>query len=72
MENAIDAGAPVQVFAESTPNPSVIKLITNRALLPGHLLEVNRNHASSLSPLATGLLEFPYLSSVMIPIILFP
>ncbi len=66
MENAIDTGAPVQVFAESTPNPSVIKLITNRALLPGHLLEVNRNQLSSLSPLATGLLEFPYLSSVMI------
>ena len=66
MENAIDAGGPVQVFAESTPNPSVIKLITNRALLPGHLLEVDRNLPNTLSPLAIGLLEFPFLSSVMI------
>ncbi|MFZ9681091.1 MAG: NifU family protein [Bacteroidia bacterium] len=66
MENSIETGGPVQVFAESTPNPSVIKLITNRPLLSGYLLEVDRQHISDLSPLAKGLLEFPSLSSVMI------
>lgn len=66
MENSIETGGPVQVFAESTPNPSVIKLITNRPLLSGYLLEVDRQHISDLSPLAKGLLEFPSLTSVMI------
>jgi Fe-S cluster biogenesis protein NfuA len=66
MENAIESRGPVQVFAESTPNPSVIKLITNRPLLPGFLLEVDREQTSDLSPLAKGLLEFPSLTSVMI------
>jgi len=57
---------PIQVFAESTPNPSVIKLITNRALLPGYLLEMNRQNDQGLSPLGTRLLEFDELVSVMI------
>jgi len=57
---------PVQVFAESTPNPTVIKLITNRALLPGHLLEINRSNDLGLSPLGSRLLEFEEVVSVMI------
>jgi len=57
---------PVQVFAESTPNPTVIKLITNRALLPGHLLEINRSNDLGLSPLGSRLLEFEEIVSVMI------
>jgi Fe-S cluster biogenesis protein NfuA len=57
---------PIQVFAESTPNPSVIKLITNRALLPGHLLEMNRSNDIGLSPLGSRLLEFEEIVSVMI------
>lgn len=57
---------PIQVFAESTPNPAVIKLITNRALLPGHLLEMNRHNDQGISPLGTRLLEFDELVSVMI------
>ncbi|MFM8959565.1 MAG: NifU N-terminal domain-containing protein, partial [Bacteroidota bacterium] len=57
---------PVQVFAESTPNPTVIKLITNRALLPGHLLEINRTNDLGLSPLGSRLLEFEEIVSVMI------
>ena len=57
---------PVQVFAESTPNPTVIKLITNRALLPGHLLEINRANNFGLSPLGSRLLEFEEIISVMI------
>ncbi|MFM7910730.1 MAG: NifU N-terminal domain-containing protein, partial [Bacteroidota bacterium] len=56
---------PVQVFAESTPNPTVIKLITNRALLPGHLLEINRSNDLGLSPLGSRLLEFEEIFSVM-------
>ncbi|MBM3911604.1 MAG: NifU family protein [Sphingomonadales bacterium] len=57
---------PIQVFAESTPNPTVIKLITNRALLPGHLLEINRSNDLGLSPLGSRLLEFEEIVSVMI------
>jgi Fe-S cluster biogenesis protein NfuA len=57
---------PIQVFAESTPNPSVIKLITNRVLLAGHLLEMNRQNDQGISPLGTRLLQFDELVSVMI------
>ncbi len=57
---------PVQVFAESTPNPTVIKLITNRALLPGYLLEMNRSNDQGLSPLGTKFLEFEEIVSVMV------
>jgi Fe-S cluster biogenesis protein NfuA len=57
---------PIQVFAESTPNPSVIKLITNRELLAGHLLEMNRQNDQGISPLGTRLLQFDELVSVMI------
>ena len=57
---------PIQVVAESTPNPTVIKLITNRVLLPGHLLEMNRQDDMGISPLGTRLLEFDELISVMI------
>jgi len=66
MENVLSQVDPIQVFAESTPNPSVIKLITNRALLPGHLLEMNRQNDQGISPLGTRLLQFEELVSVMI------
>ena len=66
MENVVNQTEPVQVYAEATPNPRVMKLITNRALLPGHLLEVYRNRDQGLSPLGTGFLEFSDLESVMI------
>ena len=54
------------VYAESTPNPKVMKFVVNRAIVTGDSVEfVNIDEAVN-SPLATKLFHFPFVKEVFI------
>jgi NFU1 iron-sulfur cluster scaffold homolog, mitochondrial len=55
----------VTVYAESTPNPSVIKFVSNKKLTL-NILEYTSIEEAKLSPLATELFHFPFVKSVFI------
>jgi NFU1 iron-sulfur cluster scaffold homolog, mitochondrial len=63
MENQIP---PVQVYAESTPNPSTMKFVVNRPLLIDNSVEYSDVSQTKSSPLATALFQFPFIKSVYI------
>lgn len=55
-----------QIYAEMTPNPSVMKFVSNRLLLEG-FLEVTSPKESSNIPVAKAIFdEFPYIQQVFI------
>ena len=56
---------PVTVYAESTPNPSVIKFVANKKLVTATFEFISIDDAKT-SPLATELFHFPYVKSVFI------
>ena len=55
----------VTVYAESTPNPNVLKFVANKNLVPTSL-EFNSIEEAKLSPFATTLFQFPFVKSVFI------
>lgn len=57
--------AAVTVYAESTPNPSVLKFVANKNLVPFTLEFTSIDEAKS-SPFATELFHFPFVKSVFI------
>ncbi|CAI8395066.1 MAG: Fe/S biogenesis protein NfuA [Flavobacterium sp. SCGC AAA160-P02] len=57
---------PIEVYAESTPNPSVMKFGTNKALTHTDVEYKNIEEASNSSPLAKSLFSFPFVNSVFI------
>lgn len=57
---------PVEVYAESTPNPNSLKFVVNRALLPGKTLEFTAVSQTAESPLARELFRFSFVRSVFI------
>ena len=56
---------PVTVYAESTPNPAVLKFVANKKLVTA-TFEFNSIEEAKLSPLATELFHFPFVKSVFI------
>ncbi|MFV0566375.1 MAG: NifU family protein [Flavobacteriaceae bacterium] len=54
---------PVTVYAESTPNPSVMKFVSNKKIVTTHF-EFTSIDQAKLSPLATALFHFPFVKSV--------
>ncbi|WP_034042922.1 NifU family protein [Wocania ichthyoenteri] len=56
---------PVTVYAESTPNPSVMKFVANKKIVTA-LFEFTSIDDAKLSPLATELFHFPFVKSVFI------
>lgn len=56
---------PVTVYAESTPNPAVIKFVANKKLVTS-LFEFTSIDEAKQSPLATELFHFPFVKSVFI------
>lgn len=56
----------VEVYAEVTPNPSVMKFGTNKALTNTDVEYKNIDEASSSSPLAQALFNFPFVKEVFI------
>ena len=55
----------VTVYAESTPNPSVIKFVCNKNLV-GQLCEFSSIDEAKVSPMATELFQFSFIKNVFI------
>lgn len=53
----------VTVYAESTPNPSVLKFVCNKALV-AQICEFNSIDDAKDAPLAMALFQFPFVKSV--------
>lgn len=63
MENQLP---PVQVYAESTPNPATMKYVVNRPLLIDNSVEYSDISQTKSSPLAAALFQFPFIKGVYI------
>jgi Fe-S cluster biogenesis protein NfuA len=63
MENQLP---PVQVYAESTPNPATMKYVVNRPLLIDNSVEYGDVSQTNSSPLAAALFKFPFIKGVYI------
>lgn len=57
---------PITVYAEMTPNPEVMKFVTNKVLNPGAPLDFSSSDDASGSPLAEAILNFPFVENVFI------
>jgi len=64
-ETAAPKKVPVTVYAESTPNPSVMKFVSNKKIVTA-LFEFTSIDDAKLSPLATKLFHFPFVQRVFI------
>lgn len=62
-EEATKPKAAVTVYAESTPNPSVLKFVCNKVLVPS-VYEFTSIEEAKPSPLATALFQFPFVKNV--------
>lgn len=56
---------PVTIYAESTPNPAVIKFVANKNLVPA-MVEFTSIDETNSSPFAAELFHFPFVKSVFI------
>ena len=54
------------VYAESTPNPGVMKFVVNRAIIQGDSLEFMNIDEAKNAPLANKLFQFPFVKEVFI------
>jgi len=57
---------PTTVYAESTPNPGVMKFVVNRAIIQGDSLEFMNIDEAKNAPLAIKLFHFPFVKEVFI------
>lgn len=57
---------PTSVYAESTPNPGVMKFVVNRAILFGDSQEFMNIDEAKNAPLAAKLFHFPFVKEVFI------
>jgi len=53
----------ITVYAESTPNPAVLKFVCNKVIVP-HIYEFKSIEEAKLAPLAMALFEFSFVKSV--------
>ena len=58
------AEIPITVYAESTPNPSVIKFVANKVLVEGMFEFKEKDQAETISPFALELFNFPFIQEV--------
>jgi Fe-S cluster biogenesis protein NfuA len=56
----------IEVYAEATPNPSVMKFGTNKALTQTDVEYKNIDEANQSSPLAQAVFNFPFVKEVFI------
>jgi Fe-S cluster biogenesis protein NfuA len=64
-EEVVSKKIPVEVYAEVTPNPSVLKFVANKKLVETDVEYKNIEEAKN-SPLATELFNFPFTKEVFI------
>ena len=65
QESATPKKVAVTVYAESTPNPAVMKFVANKKIVTA-LFEFTSIDEAKLSPLATELFHFPFVKSVFL------
>ncbi|MGY0408642.1 MAG: NifU family protein [Polaribacter sp.] len=65
-ENNSTKKEAIEVYAEVTPNPSVMKFGTNKALTQTDVEFKNIDQASKSSPLAKAIFTFPFVKEVFI------
>jgi Fe-S cluster biogenesis protein NfuA len=56
---------PITIYAESTPNPEVLKFVANRSIA-NTMYEFKNKNESVHAPLANELFKFPYVKEVFI------
>lgn len=56
---------PVTVYAESTPNPSVMKFVANKMLVEA-VYEFKSIEEASTAPIAAALFQFPFVKEIFI------
>lgn len=56
---------PITIYAESTPNPAVLKFVANKNLVTS-TFEFTSIEDAKLSPFATALFQFPFIKSVFL------
>lgn len=64
-ESAKQKKVAITVYAESTPNPAVMKFVANKKIVAA-LFEFTSIDEAKLSPLATELFHFPFVKSVFL------
>lgn len=65
-ENTSTKKEPIEVYAEVTPNPAVMKFGTNKKLTEVDVEYKNIEEASKSSPLAQAIFNFPFVKEVFI------
>ena len=65
LEQNATKKVPVSIYAESTPNPSVMKFVANKPLATGTFKFKNLDDAVH-SPLAKALFSFPFVKEIFI------
>jgi NFU1 iron-sulfur cluster scaffold homolog, mitochondrial len=65
IEEAENKKIPITVYAETTPNPAVLKFVSNKALTKT-LVECKNIDETVASPLAKELFKFPFIKEVFI------
>jgi len=55
----------ITIYSESTPNPSVLKFVSNKKLVDV-IFEFNSIEEAKISPFATALFKFPFIKSIFI------
>ncbi len=57
---------PVSIYAEMTPNPSVMKFVSNLEINPNDSVEFKNIEEAQLSPLCAKLFAFPFVKEVFL------
>jgi NFU1 iron-sulfur cluster scaffold homolog, mitochondrial len=57
---------PVMIYTEATPNPSTLKFVVNRPLMPGDFVDLQDIKEAEKSPFATMLFEMAGIKGVFI------
>ncbi len=57
---------PASVYAESTPNPAVLKFVANKRLINVDSVEFKNIEEAEPSPLATQLFHYPFVKEIFI------
>lgn len=65
VESETSKKVPVTIYAESTPNPSVMKFVANKPLANG-IFEFKNIDEAINAPLATALFSFPFVKEIFI------
>ena len=65
VKNISEKKEAITIYSESTPNPSVLKFVSNKKLVDA-IFEFNSIEEAKISPFATALFKFPFIKSIFI------